>query len=70
MELCAWMRWKCSRVAPRDPEVLAEMFARNEVPYSCLKTCMPWGPDDQPAVPELCDSRRACFEAAWLRPVS
>lgn len=38
-------------------------FARNQVPYTCLRTCQPWGPDDEPAVPEGCDAARPCFEA-------
>ena len=40
---------------------LAELLARNETQYSCLRTCQTWGPDDAIAAPEQCASGRPCF---------
>ncbi len=66
MHLCRYLRWK--GYAP-DAAELAEFeltFARNQVPYSCLHTCQPWGPDDDLAAPERCDDSRPCYEASPL----
>ena len=38
-------------------------FLKNEVPYSCLKTCQPWGPDDDVVAPEACVEQRGCFRS-------
>ena len=63
MELCRWLRWKSGYATEMfTPASLAEAVSANEVPYDCLRTCQPWGPDDGPAMPERCDSRRPCFQ--------
>lgn len=66
MHLCRYLRWKGYA---HDATELAEFeltFARNQVPYSCLHTCQPWGPDDDLAAPERCDDSRPCYEASPL----
>lgn len=65
IELCRSLRWKSiyGRETVTEPE-LRELFAVNEVPYSCLRTAQPWGPDDEIAAPERCCSGRACFVAS------
>jgi hypothetical protein len=65
-QICQMLRWKGhSREATTGEQQFA--FARNQVPYTCLRTCQPWGPDDEPAVPEGCDAGRSCFAAPTLR---
>jgi hypothetical protein len=65
-QICQFLRWKGhDREAPAAERRFA--FARNQVPYTCLRTCQPWGPDDEPAVPEGCDAGRGCFAAPTLR---
>ena len=62
MTLCRFMRWKSYYTTATFTEAqLAELFAENEVPYSCLKTCEAWGPDDGLAAPERCGPERVCF---------
>ncbi len=64
--ICALLRWK----GHHGEAELGERrfaFARNQVPYTCLKTCQPFGPDDGPAVPEGCDDSRACYVGPALR---
>ena len=60
--VCQMLRWK-GHSADAEPGERRFTFARNQVPYTCLRTCQPWGPDDEPAVPEGCDDARPCFEA-------
>ena len=72
--LCRDLRWKSiSRDLDNVDEVLGA-FIRNHVPYSCLRTCRSWGPDDELAAPELCHDERACYRPALLalrsRPTS
>lgn len=66
MDLCKHLRWKSITRDLEDPEQIAWAFARNQVPYSCLRTCHSWGPDDELAAPERCRSGRACYVAAPL----
>lgn len=62
MNLCRHLRWKSYYTTPTfTDDDLAAMFAMNEVPYSCLKTCEAWGPDDAIAAPERCGPERPCF---------
>ena len=60
MDRCRNLRWK-----GYDEELEAEEveFAttRNTIPYTCLRTCQPWGVDDGPAAPETCIQGRPCF---------
>lgn len=66
--ICEFLRWKGQHREAEAGEQRLGTLARNQVPYTCLKTCQPWGPDDQPAVPEGCDgSRSCCFEGPPLR---
>lgn len=59
---CRMLRWKGFYADEWPAEVaLAEAVARNDAPYSCLKTCQPFGPDDGPAAPETCGEERACW---------
>lgn len=62
MELCRSLRWKSFYGQPSfSAEELLALFSRNEVPYSCLGTCEPWGQDGAPVAPERCQPDRACF---------
>lgn len=73
MNLCRFLRWKSwYHHESFTPDELAAVYAHNEVPYTCLKTCHPWGPDDDVAAPERCGPDRACFRASpkLVRPVS
>lgn len=66
IELCRHLRWKSATREIADAEAIGFAFARNQVPYTCLHTCQPWGPDDELVVPELCHSQRNCFEPSAL----
>lgn len=61
MDLCRHLRWKTFSRDESDPSAIAESLSRDMVPYSCLRTCQPWGPDDDVVAPECCCSGRACF---------
>jgi hypothetical protein len=56
------MRWKTSARDSADPGAIEESILRNQVPFSCLRTCQPWGPDDDLVAPELCQRDRSCFQ--------
>ena len=60
--LCRSLRWKSWYSAPSfTEEELAAQVAANEVPWSCLQTAQPWGPDDEACTPEGCGPDRPCF---------
>jgi hypothetical protein len=59
--VCRFLRWKSFREW-EDEEDLRGTFARNQVPYTCLHTGQPWGPNDELAAPECCTDERDCFE--------
>lgn len=62
MHLCRWMRWKAYyHVDLFDETELAAHYARNEVPWECLRTCASSGPDGGLVVPEDCGPDRGCF---------
>lgn len=69
MKLCAWLRWKGLYGARWDTreEMIADML-RSDSPFSCLRTCQPWGPDDDLAAPEGCQPSRGCFEPSPREP--
>jgi hypothetical protein len=59
--MCRFLRWKGRYGAERYGDAaLTASAAINDVPFSCLSTCQPWGPDDRPATPEGCGPERAC----------
>ena len=60
VEVCEMLRWK-GHDPECEPDEIASVFLKNQVPYTCLCTCQPWGVDDGPATPETCNSKRACF---------
>ncbi len=69
MKLCHFLRWKSYYGREwTGPEDLEAVFQWNEVPYECLKTCRPWGPDESLVAPETCGDERPCFEASSLVP--
>ena len=69
MELCANLRWKAFYGKRWATEAaLRADLARNDCPYSCLRTCQPFGPDGQLAAPEVCGRGRPCFEPSPLTP--
>lgn len=73
IHLCRSLRWKSLHLQPTWTEAeLAEVFAHNEVPYSCLRTAQPWGPDDAACAPERCTPDRGCFAPSprLVRPVA
>lgn len=65
MELCRSLRWKSFYGQPSfSVDELLGLYAMNDVPYTCLQTCEPWGRDGQPAAPERCQPGRGCFAAS------
>lgn len=62
MELCRYLRWKTFSKDSGDPQQIWESLVRSQVPFSCLRTCQSWGPDDELASPECCNRGRACFD--------
>jgi hypothetical protein len=70
MELCKSLRWKGFH--SRDwssPEELIARLVQPEVPFSCLRTCQPWGPDDGPSAPGDCASHRGST-VRWPGPAT
>jgi hypothetical protein len=69
MNLCARLRWK--GYYARDWSSLAELAVRlseSDVPFSCLDTAQPWGPDEALCAPERCGPQRACYRPSPLLP--
>lgn len=67
MILCRHLRWKTFAMAGEetaDPIALAVSLAKRQVPFSCLRTCQAWGPDDDLVAPEECTPDRGCFAPA------
>jgi len=69
MLICRNLRWKGFARDAEDLDEFHHTFARNQVPYSCLRTCQPWGPDDELAAPECCNDSRPCFQQSPLTPL-
>lgn len=69
MDFCRHLRWKgfYGRRWASEKELQAEL-AVVDAPFSCLRTCQAWGPDDEVAAPETCDGERPCFEPSPLTP--
>lgn len=69
MNLCRHLRWKglYGRRFP-DAAALELAFETADSPFSCLRTCQPWGPDDAVTAPERCQPARACFELSDRDP--
>jgi len=67
LHVCRYLRWKSISLGSDDPLEVTATFAKNQVPYSCLNTGQSWGPDDDLAAPENCDSDRVCFEARLVQ---
>ena len=63
MELCTWLRWKGAKNQRDNPQLLAWIFSKNTVPYTCLKNCQSTGPDGKLVAPESCGKHRSCFVA-------
>ena len=66
MQVCRFLRWKDPAREGADLEEVVASFARNRVPFGCLRTCQPWGPDDELAAPECCNDARGCYQASAL----
>lgn len=62
MDLCRHLRWKTFSRHDGDPAAIEASLQRGQVPFSCLRTCQSWGPDDDVVAPERCCAERACFE--------
>lgn len=62
MKLCRNLRWKTGSRESSDPTLVQASLLRSQVPFSCLRTARPWGPDDDIAAPDCCDDTRECFE--------
>ncbi|MCK6520297.1 hypothetical protein L6R49_02545 [Myxococcota bacterium] len=61
MKLCKHLRWKGHREHREDPRRVLDVFALNEVPYSCAQSVESWGPDGGLACPERCSPDRRCY---------
>ncbi len=66
MKLCKMLRWKGFSRDAAELDAFEFVFARNQVQYSCLRTCQPWGTDGELAAPECCNDARTCFEPSRL----
>jgi hypothetical protein len=61
MRICRHLRWKSVAREHGAARRLHASLMRGQVPCACLRTCQPWGPDDDLAAPETCTPDRACF---------
>ena len=71
--LCRRLRWKGRHGADAvSPEWVEAAYARNEVPWTCLSTGQPWGPDESVVDPHGCNPSRGCFipDPALRSPIS
>lgn len=69
MRLCAHLRWPGyygARWETREA-MIADVLGAT-APYSCARSCQPFGPDDDVAAPERCDPDRSCFAPSPLEP--
>lgn len=66
VEFCEDLRWKSISRDLDDPAEVALAFVKNQVPYTCLRTCRSQGPDDELVAPELCHRERGCFVPSAL----
>lgn len=67
--LCRFLRWKgFYGVAWPSQEALALALAASDSPFSCLRTCQPWGPDEDLAAPGSCGPERTCFDRSPRSP--
>ena len=63
MDLCRSLRWKALYgLNSLSMDELLALVEANDVPYGCLRSCEPWGPDGAPATPERCQPGRSCFQ--------
>jgi hypothetical protein len=67
---CRWLRWKGWREDRLSGRSVAEIAEQNVVPYSCLRTCQPGGPDGRLASAASCGEHRGCFERDALLRVT
>jgi len=65
-DLCKHLRWKSHSRDSGNPAAILESLQRQSVPFSCLHTCQPFGPDDDLVAPELCCRERRCFVQSRL----
>lgn len=65
-DLCKYLRWKSHSRDTGNPAAILDSLLRQQVPFSCLHTCQPFGPDDDIVAPELCCSARTCFVQSRL----
>jgi hypothetical protein len=69
MKLCRSLRWKGLRgLSFPDRDTVVRAMQLNDADFSCLRTCQAWGPDDDIAVPEVCQPGRGCFELSPRDP--
>jgi hypothetical protein len=59
--LCRYLRWKSQSRESGEPRWVLESLIRSQTQFSCLKTCQPWGPDDDAVAPECCTPERSCY---------
>lgn len=62
MKLCTWLRWKGARKQRDNKDWTKQVFAQNEVQYTCLRNTQSTGPDGKLVAPECCGEHRACFQ--------
>lgn len=65
-DLCKNLRWKSHSRDSGDPAAILESLRRQQVPFDCLSTCQPWGPDDDIVSPGACGKERTCFVQSRL----
>lgn len=69
MRLCRSLRWKGFYGATfPDRASVERALTSADAPFSCVRTCQPWGPDEQPSWPEACQPGRGCFRPSPKDP--
>ena len=69
MRLCNHLRWKAFYGADwPDHQAMELAMKLSDSPFSCLRTCQPWGPDGHQCAPEGCQPERSCFEPSPREP--
>lgn len=67
--LCRSLRWRGAvGTTWREDAALAASLASGGTPFTCSRTCQPWGPDDDLVEPGACAPGRACYRRSPKAP--
>tara|TARA_B100001989_G_C24216374_1_gene305688 strand:+ start:100 stop:327 length:228 start_codon:yes stop_codon:yes gene_type:complete len=68
--LCRSLRWRGQAGATFRSEAELTASLTGGGPFTCARTCQPWGPDDDLVSPESCDAERPCYRRSPKVPPS